>query len=166
MSADFFNQPVVCNTGPLIALARAGLARLLTEIFPAVLIPEAVAAELLAKDTADREQVSAALAVAKIVHLAAPVDPLLACELDSGEAAVIQLAREQNIGRVLIDEKKARKVASIIYQLEVRGTAALLIEAKKRALITSVGDALDAMTAGGYFIGPQLRAECLGRAGE
>ncbi len=67
---------------------------------------------------------------------------------------------------VLIDEKKARKIAAIIYQLEVRGTAAVLIEAKKRALISNGGDALAAMSAGGYFIGPQLRAECLKRAGE
>lgn len=166
MSADFFSRPIVCNTGPLIALARAGLARLLPEIFPAVLIPEAVAAELLAKDTADREQVTAALAFVKITPLAAPMEPLLASELDSGEAAVIQLAREQSLSSVLIDEKKARRIAAIIYQLEVRGTAAVLLEAKKRALIPSVGDALAAMAAGGYFIGPQLRAECLKRAGE
>lgn len=94
------------------------------------------------------------------------MDPLLASELDSGEAAVIQLAREQGIRCILIDEKKARKVASLIYRLEVRGTAALLIEAKKRALIPSVGDTLTAMRAGGYYIGPHLHAECLRRAGE
>lgn len=46
MSGEFFSQPVVCNTGPIIALARARLVRLLSEIFPAVIIPQAVADEL------------------------------------------------------------------------------------------------------------------------
>lgn len=40
--ADFFSRPVVCNTGPIIGLSRAGLCHLPGEIFPGVLIPDAV----------------------------------------------------------------------------------------------------------------------------
>ena len=166
MMPDFFAGPVVCNMGPLIGLARAGLAKLLTDIFPSMLVPQAVADELLAKDSPDQELIATALTLMRILPLASAMDPLLTAELDGGEAAVIQLAREQGINRVLIDEKKARKVASIIYRLEVKGTGALLIEAKKRGLVSNVGNALSDMASGGYFIGPQLRAECLRRAGE
>ena len=74
---------------------------------------------------------------------------MLASELDDDEAAVIPLASERQISGVPIDEKKARKVASLIYRLEVRGTAALLLDAKSRKLIPSVGDALNTMTEGG-----------------
>ena len=45
---DFFSRPVVCNTGPLIGLGRAGLAHLPGRIFPSVLVPETVVSELLA----------------------------------------------------------------------------------------------------------------------
>lgn len=67
---------------------------------------------------------------------------------------------------MLIDERRARRIASTIYGLTVRGTCAILVEAKRRRLIAAVRPALDAMIAGGYFIGPQLRAECLRRARE
>ena len=131
-----------------------------------MLIPQGVADELLAKDTPDKERIVALLTILQIVPLAKPIEPMLASELDKGEAAVLQLASERQISGVLIDEKKARKVASLIYRLEVRGTAALLLEAKNRKLIPSVGDALNTMAEGGYFIGPNLRAECLKRSRE
>lgn len=97
---------------------------------------------------------------------ASPPEPLLLAELDCGEAAVIQTAREQGITGVLIDERRARRVAHTIYQLTVKGTCALLVEGKRRQLIPQVRPALEAMLAGGYFIGPQLKAECLRQAGE
>jgi len=164
--SDFFTQPVVCSSGPLIALVRAGLAGLLKELFPSVFIPESVAAELIAKDTPDQDLFIKALFSLRVVPLAGTVDAMLATELSSGGVAVIQLARQQKISRVLIDEVKCRRVASIVYQLEVKGTAGLLLEAKKRGLISSVGAALSAMDAGGYLLGPKLRAECLRLADE
>lgn len=106
------------------------------------------------------------LAGASVLTPATQADPFLAADLDAGEASVIHLAKELNISAVLLDEKKARRVASLIYQFEVRGSAALLLEAKRRGLIERVAPALDAMLEGGYFIGPSLREECLKRAGE
>ena len=50
--------------------------------------------------------------------------------------------------------------------LEVRGTCALLIAAKARGLITQERPILETMRGGGYFIGTELMAECLRRAGE
>ena len=79
---------------------------------------------------------------------------------------MIQTARMKGITGVLIDERKARRIAHTIYGLEVRGTRGLLVEAKRRGLIAGVRPALEAMIAGGYFIGPQLMAECPRRAGE
>lgn len=93
-------------------------------------------------------------------------EPLLLAELDLGEASVIQAAREQGCKCVLMDERRARRVASTIYGLTVKGTCSLLVEAKRRQLIPTVRPALESMIAGGYFIGPQLMAECLRRAAE
>lgn len=163
---EFFGGTIVCDTGPIIGLSRAGLCHLIGSLFASVLLPEAVVAELRAKHSGDAAQIEKAIALARVVPLDQAPDPLLLAELDAGEAAVVQTAREQGINGVLMDERRARRIAANIYGLTVRGTCAVLLEAKARQLIAAVRPALDAMTAGGYFIGPQLCAECLRRAGE
>jgi predicted nucleic acid-binding protein len=164
--SEFFGHPIVCNTGPIIALSRAGMGHLLGALFTRVLLPEPVVAELRARHAGDAADTERAIALAQIVRLDQPPDPLLLAELDHGEAAVIQVAREHGIKGVLIDERRARRVAHTIYGLSVKGTCALLVEGKRRRLIIQVRPALEAMLAGGYFIGPQLKAECLRQAGE
>ena len=164
--SEFFGGTIVCNTGPLIGLSRAGLCHLIGPLFARVLLPEAVVAELRARHRGDAAQIEQAIALAHVIQLAQPPEPLLLAELDAGEASVIQAAREQGVKGVLMDERRARRVASTIYGLAVKGTCAVLLEAKARGLIAAVRPALDAMIAGGYFIGPQLSAECLRRAAE
>jgi predicted nucleic acid-binding protein len=162
----FFDSTIVCNTGPIIGLSRVGLSHLIGLLFTKVLLPEAVVAELRAKHAGDADQIEDAISLAEIITLAHPPDPLLVAELDEGEASVIQGARERHLQNVLIDERRARRIATTIYGLSVRGTCAMLVEAKQRQLIANVRTPLDGMIAAGYFIGPQLRAECLRRAGE
>lgn len=164
--SEFFGHPVVCNTGPIIGLSRAGLSHLLGSLFSRVLLPAPVVTELRARHSGDAADIERAIALSQIVRLAQPPEPLLLAELDLGEAAVIQAAREHGITGVLINERRARRVASPVYGLSVRGTCAVLLEARNRQLIPKVRPALEAMLAGGYFIGPQLKAECLRLAGE
>lgn len=45
-----FTAPVVCNAGPLIGLARVNLAWLPFRLFPEVIVPDEVRAELLVGD--------------------------------------------------------------------------------------------------------------------
>ena len=163
---DFFDRTIVCNTGPIIGLSRAGLANLIGPLFTKVLLPEAVVAELRAKHAGDADQIEQAISLAMIAPAIHPPDLLLVAELDPGEASVIQVARENRIQSVLIDERRARRIASTIYGLTVRGTCAILIEAKRRQLISNVRGPLDRMINASYFIGPNLKAECLRRAGE
>jgi predicted nucleic acid-binding protein len=67
---------------------------------------------------------------------------------------------------VLIDERKARKIARSVYGLNVIGTARLLVEAKKNGLIDSVGDMIDKLRDGGYWIGDSIVQRMLKEAGE
>lgn len=161
-----FAAPVVCNTGPLIGLARVRLEWLPFRLFPEVLIPEEVRLELLGKDSPDRDRLEQALEGAHIVPLQIEPDRLLLAELDMGEAAVIATAQKFGIPSVLIDEKRARRIASRVYDLQVKGTAGLLLEAKQRGFIESVKPCLEGMIQGGYFLGPNLAAACLAAAGE
>lgn len=163
---EFFDGTIVCNTGPIIGLSRAGLCHLLGPLFAKVFLPEAVVAELRAKHAGDATQIEQAITLARVVPLAQTPEPLLLAELESGEASVIQAAREHGLKAVLMDERRARRIAGTIYGLTVKGTCAVLVEAKRRQLIPAVRPALESMIAGGYFIGPQLMAECLRRAAE
>ena len=72
--------------------------------------------------------------------------------LHIGEASVIQLAGDIHADFVLIDEKKARKIARIIYGLRMIGSSRIIAEAKKLGLIDRVGEELEKIKANGYWI--------------
>jgi predicted nucleic acid-binding protein len=66
-----------------------------------------------------------------------------------GEASVIQLARETKVDYVLIDERKARKVARDIFDLRVIGTVRILVEAKRKGILNGVREALKQLKEAG-----------------
>ncbi len=147
------NGKVICNTGPILALTIIDRIDILRHFFEFVAVPEAVHKEILEGGTTN-----AGLAIyrkvkwIKVITLSNPVDPLLRTSLDAGEAAVIGLSRELNVSLVLIDERKARRIARTIYGLHVIGSARVLVEAKKHGLLDNVGASLQAMRDGGYWI--------------
>lgn len=105
---------------------------------------------------------------AEWIHVLRPKrnDELLAALLDAGEAAVIDLAREQDIRLVLIDERKARKVARDIYGLQPIGTARVLVEAKRKGLLTEIATSLKKLQQEGYWIHEDIVQVALREAGE
>lgn len=164
--SDFFRQPVVSNTGPLLGLSRIGQMGLVARLFPEVIVPPEVVDELLQTPHADVADIRRQLVHFTQATATFPPDALLQAQLDPGEAAVICLASQRGLLPVLMDERKGRRVASLIYQLPVIGTAGLLVAAKQRGLIDAVRPMLEHMQAAGYYLGPVLVAECLRRAGE
>ncbi|MBW1692031.1 MAG: DUF3368 domain-containing protein [Deltaproteobacteria bacterium] len=161
------NGKVICNTGPIVALSMIDRIDILRHLFELVAIPEAVHKEILEGGPINAGLLNYRKAEwIKVVTLSKPVDPLLRTSLDSGEAAVIGLARELNANPVLIDERKARKIARTIYGLHVIGSARVLVEAKKRGLLDNVGAALQAMRDGGYWISDSIVDAALKQAGE
>ena len=161
------NGKALCNTGPLIALSMIDRIDILRHLFELVVVPEAVHKEILeggATNAGLSNYIKAKWL--KVMTLSNPVDPLLRTSLDDGEAAVIGLARELNAKLVLVDERKARKIARTIYGLHVIGSSRVLVEAKRRGLLDNVGDALQAMRGGGYWIGNSIVDVALKQAGE
>ena len=82
--ADFFDQPVVCNTGPLLGLSRVDQVSLLGKLFPEVIIPQEVMDELLAAPHTDHAALSAALSGYTVLQTPTSPEPLLLAELDRG----------------------------------------------------------------------------------
>jgi predicted nucleic acid-binding protein len=132
-----------------------------------VLIPEAVHQEIL-QGGSQGIGLSAYQEASwfEVLSAAKPADRLLTALLDKGEAAVIQLALEQEVKLVLIDERKGRKIARDVYGLEVIGTARVLVEAKEKGLLESVGEVLQIMRQGGYRIHDAIVQAALRAAGE
>ena len=93
-------------------------------------------------------------------------DELLESLLDVGEAAVINLAREQKATLVLIDERKARKVARDIYGLQPIGTARILVEAKGQNLLPEIASLFQKLKQEGYWIHDSIVETALREAGE
>ena len=157
----------VCNSGPLIALGILSRLDILKSLFDEVLVPEAV------RDEIERGGVKlSGLADfrkadwIKVVSLQKKSDELLQSLLDVGEAAVISLALEQKASIVLIDERKARKVARDIYGLQPIGTARILVEAKKKNLLPEITSMFQQLKREGYWIHDSIVEIALQEAGD
>ena len=158
---------IICNSGPLIALGILARLDLLKSLFDEVLIPEAVRTEieqggvrLMGLEDFQRAD------WIRVVPLEEKPDALLASLLDIGEAAVISLAREQRATLVLIDERKARKIARDVYRLQPIGTARILVEAKKNNLIPEIASPFQKLRQEGYWIHDSIVQTALREAGE
>ncbi|PKN67329.1 MAG: DUF3368 domain-containing protein [Deltaproteobacteria bacterium HGW-Deltaproteobacteria-15] len=158
---------LVSNTGPIIALSAIDHLEILKEIFEEVILPEDVHNEILegGKDFTGLVAYRKATWI-RVLSPEAAVEPLLGTLLDKGEASVIQLAREKGADFVLIDERKARKIAREIYGVRVVGSARILVEAKHLGLISNVRAALQGMRSAGYWIHDDIVRSALKQAEE
>jgi len=161
------DEPIVVNTGPVIALEACGQLSLLGALHSRVIMPAEVAFELTreaSRGSSGSRWPSSSEWIEVLPTTALP-PPLLAAHLDPGEAAVITLALEQGISLVLIDERRGRMVARTL-GLRVAGSIGILLRAKKVGRLPSVRQCIDEMRAKGVWLSEQLRASALREAGE
>lgn len=87
-------------------------------------------------------------------------------ELDHGEAVALALAVELQADVVLIDERRARAVASRL-GLNVVGVLGVLVEAKHKALVPLLKPVLDDLiTRAGFWVSSRLYERVLQAVGE
>jgi predicted nucleic acid-binding protein len=85
--------------------------------------------------------------------------------LDSGEAAVIQLAKNENIQTVCIDEATGRRVARLS-GLSVTGTIGILLRAKREGYSISIQQSIQRMLARNIRLSQTVINFALEQAGE
>jgi predicted nucleic acid-binding protein len=157
---------VVSDTSPILSLALIERLDLLRDLYGSIVIPEAVRQELMVTDHSGTREVAQADWI-----ITRPVDPdvvlkLLQREVDRGEAEAIGLALQLKADVLLIDERKARKLAQYL-ELNVVGLLDVLHEAKQRQLIPTIKPVLDdLLTRARFRLSHKLYQRTLHTAGE
>ena len=155
-------ERIVINTGPLIALARMEALEVVAQLPFVFVCPPEIKEEL---DAGAAQGHAVTLpAWLTVVPLAGALSPVSLAGLDSGEAAVIQLALEQSISRVCIDELQGRR-AALAVGLNLTGSLGLLGRAKLLGIIPAfalVGREGDARR---HLLSPRTCQSGIGRRG-
>ncbi|MFX1512325.1 MAG: DUF3368 domain-containing protein [Promethearchaeota archaeon] len=157
---------VVSNASPLIFISKLGLLELL-EIFTTIFIPPEVHEEILkGKKEAYEEAVGIEALIEQgriqVLEASTTLPVLEEFPIHRGEKAVIQLALDEKVTKVLIDERKARITASLL-GLDSRGTIWILMENYRQAIISKaeVKKLFLDLIQKGYHISSSLMAETL-----
>lgn len=158
---------IVINSSPLIALAAAlPEFNLLSGIVEKLVVPGEVLAEVEAggckDDTAALVQAASWCQVRPL--LSPQINPLV-MTLGRGEAAVIQIALDEDMPLVAIDEVRGRRAARLA-GLTVIGSLGMLLELKRAGLLASVTESIGAMRRKGIHLSPHLIDATLSAAGE
>ena len=154
---------IVLDTGPTIALARGDALDVVAQLPIEFVAPVEVRDEL---DEGTRQgHPVVAVAWIRFATCASPISPIALAELERAEAAVVQLALEQRIACVAIDERKGRRAARAV-GLSVTGTLGLLGRAKVHGIIPAARPYIDRMQANSVWFEEELVRRFLAQLGE
>lgn len=159
---------VVSNTSPIVNLAVVGGLHILRDLFHEILVPSAV-----------QEEISAGVAALPALAVTQqqdwikgrpvadwPLREVLSQNLDAGEAEAIALAVEAKADYLLVDERRARKIAQRL-GIPVMGVLGCLVEAKRRGHIPVVKPWIESLRqVAGFRVSDDLVATVLRKAGE
>jgi predicted nucleic acid-binding protein len=150
------SNSTISNSSCLIALEVTAHLDLLRLLYQAVLIPPAVAAEW-------GMAIPPWLKVQSIGNQ--PLAQALRLQLGPGEAEAITLAVETGASRLILDDRRARRVANNLH-VPITGTVGVVLRAKQRGFIPLVRPVLDAMRLAGFRLSDLLYQQALQLAGE
>lgn len=151
---------VVSDTSPLTALLTVNGSEILPQLFAEVIVPRAVWEELRRShddlpDWLKMREVSDAEEAMRLAGL-----------VDQGEAEAIELAKELHADRLLIDERKGRRLAAD-EGVPVIGLLGVVLLAKRRGLVPSARVLMTALrTEAGVYLSDDLVERALSSVGE
>lgn len=157
------NEIIVINTGPLILLDKIEALDLIGRLPCRFICPSAVRAELDAGIHRSRSAIKPDWL--SVGSLNSPISLFAELSIDLGEAEVIQLALENDISWVCLDDLRGRKVAKRL-GLYVTGVLGLLAWAKELAIIPYLRPYTERLVAEGGRYSQKLIAETLKDVGE
>ena len=136
-------EKVVINASPFILLCKSGLAELLPQLFSEIYMPERVSMEIIEGYDIATEKLYDYEETWIIRCAPDTAQEVLVWNLGDGETEVLSWAFwNKEIYRALVDDRAARKCAETL-NIKTLGTGGILVLAKKRGLINSVGEAIE-----------------------
>ena len=158
---------IVCNTSPLILLAKIGRLDTLIRLYSELMIPKAVADEIGIKPGKENDQVQALLkkGTLQLGQVSEKILAELPIDLGRGEREAIALAIDSGSDLVILDDQQGRLV-SRDKGLSVTGTVGVLIEAKERGFVPSLRSEIDRMIEAGMWISEVFYHRILKEYGE
>lgn len=155
---------LVADCSALIALATCSALHLLDQLFGTVVAPEAVYREAVIGGKPQARQLQRYLqGRVRTIDPSYPV--LLDGVSDRGETEAMILYRQLVADRLLIDDRRGRRVARI-NGIEVIGSLGVLLAAKQAGYINAVKPYVLQMTASDIYVTSDLIAAVLEIAGE
>lgn len=149
------NREAVTNSTCLIGLERIDRLDLLPQIFLTVFAPPTVAAEVQNPlPWLTIYPVQNAIAVAT-----------LKTQMDAGEAEAIALAMELGNKLLILDDKKARRIAQQL-GLPVIGTVGMLLRGKRQGVINEIKPLIYELLQANFRISDKIVREALRLSGE
>jgi predicted nucleic acid-binding protein len=150
----------------LACIAGCGSLAPLERLYEEILVPREVIEEIEAGGPQGFGV--AEIAAATWLHrwpVSVQPSPLLCNTLDKGEAGVIQLALDEGVGTICIDETVGRRLARLC-GLQVTGSIGLLLRARREGRIDSLGKVMDQMRARGIWLSDAVVTFALRESGE
>ena len=126
---------VIADSGPIFSLASINKLHLLDSLFDDVRIPQAVWKEITLKKSVKYYDKIVNYFESKVLKIKASNE--LSFIMDYGESESVILFREQNANFLLIDDKKARRIAEHL-NINCIGTLGLLVAAKEKGLVKNI----------------------------
>lgn len=157
------NKRIVVNTSPLIAFEKMGVADFVEKLPVDFICPAQVQSEILA-GKAKGFPVDFPAWI-RVLSLKNPLSVLALANLDAGEAAVIELALQENVALVCIDEIKGRR-AALAAGLQIVGSLGLLGKAKTLGLIARIRPFIERAQSSGIYYDAKLVETFLRGLGE
>jgi predicted nucleic acid-binding protein len=146
----------------LITLAGVDLLKVLQQLYGEIWTPRIVVEEYQVKAPSTEPNLTQIPWLRVVDDVV--INPKLPL-LDGGEAAAISLAQTSGARLILLDERKARRIAARI-GLPVAGTLAVLLRAKQQGFIAAIGPYIVQMQSQGRRFHPDLVARLLEEAGK
>jgi uncharacterized protein len=142
---------VISNSTCLIGLERIGKLDILEKLYGEIIISEAVQKEVNLSPTPW-------IKVEKVNNREAL--RFLMFEIDEGEAETIILGTERPGAVLILDEKKARKIARRL-NLTITGLMAVLLKAKEKKIISSIKKTIEELEAANFRLSEEIKRKVL-----
>ena len=155
---------IVADSSALIALATCQCLELLDKLFEEIIVPQGVFDEVIVEGKAVAEKLRQYLQK-KIGQINLTTAVINAGTLGRGELEGMVLYKQLQADYLIVDDKRARKIAKL-NQIKITGSLGILLLAKQKGLISAVKPFLDQLRTSDIFINENLIVRTLRLANE